>query len=36
MALAGVVPRVLNMLQITRLDKVLTLVPTVEDAEARA
>jgi anti-anti-sigma factor len=36
MALAGVVPRVLNMLQITRLDKVLTLAATVEDAEARA
>lgn len=36
MALAGVVPRVRNMLQITRLDKVLTLVATVEEAEARA
>jgi anti-sigma B factor antagonist len=36
MALAGVAPRVLHMLQITRLDKVLTLVPTVEAAEARA
>jgi len=34
--IAGVSPRVLGVLQITRLDKVRTLVPTVEDAEARA
>lgn len=35
MVLAGVVPRVRSMLQVTRLDKVLTLVATVEEAEAR-
>jgi anti-anti-sigma factor len=34
--LAGVIPRVLAMLQITRLDKVLTLKTTVEDAEGTA
>jgi anti-anti-sigma factor len=36
LAVAGVTPRVLSMFQITRLDRVLTLVPTVEEAEARA
>jgi anti-sigma B factor antagonist len=36
LALAGVSPRVLGMLQITRLDKVLTIAATVEDAEAMA
>jgi anti-anti-sigma factor len=36
LAVAGVTPRVLSMLQITRLDQVLTLVPTVEEAEATA
>lgn len=34
--LAGVTPRVLAMLKITRLDKVLTLTATVEDAEVTA
>jgi anti-anti-sigma factor len=34
LALAGVAPRVLGVLQITRLDKVLTIAATVEDAEA--
>ncbi len=36
LALAGVTPRVLSVLQITRLDKVLTIVATVGDAEAMA
>lgn len=36
LALAGVTPRVLGVLQITRLDKVLTIAATVEDAEAMA
>jgi hypothetical protein len=35
MTLAGVTSRVLNMLKITRLDKVLTLAASVEEAEAR-
>ena len=35
MTLAGVNSRVLNMLKITRLDKVLTLAASVEEAEAR-
>ena len=34
--IAGVTPRVLGVLQITRLDKVLTLTATVEEAEAMA
>jgi anti-anti-sigma factor len=33
--LAGVTARVLNMLQITRLDRVLTLAASVEEAEGR-
>jgi anti-anti-sigma factor len=33
--LAGVTPRVLTMFHITRLEKVLTLAHTVEEAEAR-
>ncbi|WP_348265023.1 STAS domain-containing protein [Telmatobacter sp. DSM 110680] len=33
--LAGVTPRVLSMFHITRLEQVLTLAPTVEEAEAR-
>ena len=36
LALAGVTPRVLSVLQIARLDKVLTIVATVGDAEAMA
>ncbi|MGA2906529.1 MAG: STAS domain-containing protein [Terracidiphilus sp.] len=36
LALAGVTPRVLGVLQITRLDKVLTIAATVEAAEAMA
>lgn len=36
LALAGVAPRVLSLLQITRLDKVLTIAATVEDAETMA
>ena len=35
LTLAGVTPRVLTMFHITRLENVLTLAPTVEDAEAR-
>jgi anti-sigma B factor antagonist len=35
MTLAGVNSRVLNMLKITRLDKVLTLTASVEEAESR-
>jgi anti-anti-sigma factor len=35
MTLAGVTSRVLNMLKITRLDKVLTLAASVEEAEAQ-
>jgi anti-sigma B factor antagonist len=31
---AGVIPRVLSVLQITRLDKVLTLTATIDEAEA--
>jgi anti-sigma B factor antagonist len=34
--LVGVTPRVLSMLQITKLDKVLTMVATLEDAYALA
>src|SRR4051794_26538055 len=34
--LAGVTPRVLGMLQITKLDTVLTLAASVAEAEARA
>jgi len=34
--LAGVSPRVLGILKITRLDEVLTIAATVEDAEAMA
>jgi anti-sigma B factor antagonist len=34
--LAGVTPRVLSMLQITKLDKVLTMAATVEEAYALA
>jgi anti-anti-sigma factor len=36
LSLAGVRPRVLSMFHTTRLEKVLTLTPTVEEAEARA
>jgi anti-anti-sigma factor len=36
LALAGVSPRVLGILKITRLDEVLTIRATVEDAEAMA
>jgi anti-anti-sigma factor len=36
LAIAGVSPRVLSVLQVTRLDRVLKLVPTVEEAEALA
>ena len=36
LTLAGVTPRVLTMFRITRLENVLTLAPTVEDAEARS
>ncbi len=36
LALAGVSPRVLGILKITRLDEVLTIAATVEDAEALA
>ena len=36
LALAGVSARVLGILRITRLDEVLTIVATVEDAEAMA
>ena len=35
LTLAGVTPRVLTMFHITRLESVLTLAPTVEEAEAR-
>jgi len=35
LTLAGVTPRVLTMFHITRLENVLTLATTVEDAEAR-
>ena len=35
LTLAGVTPRVLSMFHITRLEKVLTLTTTVEEAEAR-
>jgi anti-anti-sigma factor len=35
LTLAGVTPRVLGMLQITRLDTVLTLAATVAEAEAQ-
>ena len=35
LTLAGVTPRVLGMLQITRLDTVLTLAVTVAEAEAQ-
>jgi anti-anti-sigma factor len=34
LSLAAVTPRVLGMLQITKLEKVLTLTATVEEAEA--
>src|SRR5271165_2218179 len=34
LVIAGVNPRVLSVLEITRLDKVLTLMATVEEAEA--
>ena len=36
LVIAGVNPRVLGALEITRLDKVLTLKATVEEAEALA
>ena len=36
LVLAGVSPRVLQMLKVTRLDRVLTLKATVEEAEAGA
>jgi anti-sigma B factor antagonist len=36
LVLAGVSPRVLQMLKVTRLDRVLTLTATVEEAEAGA
>jgi len=36
LTLAGVTPRVLSMFHITRLEQVLTLAATVEEAEARA
>jgi stage II sporulation protein AA (anti-sigma F factor antagonist) len=35
LSLAGVTPRVLTMFHITRLEQVLTLTTTVEEAEAR-
>ena len=35
LTLAGVTPRVLSMFHITRLEKVLTLTTTVDEAEAR-
>jgi anti-anti-sigma factor len=36
LVVAGVTPRILAMFQITRLDRVLTLIPTVAEAEAKA
>ncbi len=36
LSLAGVTPRVLTMFRTTRLEKVLTLTATVEEADARA
>lgn len=36
LSIAGVTPRVLGMFHITRLEQVLTLTSTVEEAEARA
>ncbi|MGC1461570.1 MAG: STAS domain-containing protein [Terracidiphilus sp.] len=36
LVIAGVNPRVLSVLQITRLDKVLSLAATVQEAEASA
>jgi anti-anti-sigma factor len=35
LTLAGVTPRVLTMFRTTRLEQVLTLTPTVEEAESR-
>jgi anti-anti-sigma factor len=35
LSLAGVTPRVLSMFHTTRLEKILTLTATVEEAEAR-
>ena len=36
LVVAGVTPRVMSMLQVTRLDHVLNLAETVEEAEALA